>query len=133
MGLLLDTNVLIRQERGTLDLAEKITGREEEPFFISVISASELLHGVWRASNPAIRARRQAFVENVLSQSPILNIDLTVARIQAQIWSDLRQQGQMIGLHDAWIAASALAHGLSVVTANAREFERVPGLAVEVW
>lgn len=133
MGLLIDTNILIRLEKGVLDLAEKSAGREEEPFFISVITASELLHGVWRASDVGIRTRRQAFVEGILSHFPILTIDLTVARMHAQLWSDLQSQGLMIGVHDSWIAATALAYGLDVISANPDEFNRVQGLHVEVW
>ena len=133
MGVILDTNILIRHERGKLDLPHKIKGREQESFFISVISASELLHGVWRADDVAIRAKRQAFVEKILSHFPILPIDLAVARAHSQIWSSLQVKGQMIGIHDSWIAATGLAHGLSVVTANEREFNRVEGLSTEIW
>lgn len=39
----------------------------------------------------------------------------------------------MIGAHDLWLAASSLAHDLTLATANLREFERVPGLRVEDW
>jgi predicted nucleic acid-binding protein len=46
---------------------------------------------------------------------------------------DPAAQGTMIGLHNSWIAASCLAHGLTLATANLREFERVPGLTVEAW
>ncbi|MDQ3080998.1 MAG: type II toxin-antitoxin system VapC family toxin, partial [Gemmatimonadota bacterium] len=42
----------------------------------------------------------------------------------------LRAAGRMIAPNDFWIAASALAHGLTVVTGNVREFDRVPGLSV---
>ena len=133
MGVLLDTNVLIRYEKGAFDLAEKVAGREDELFFISVITASELLHGVWRAKDDSIKAKRQAFVEKILSNFPLLPIDLTVARIHAQIWSALQAKGMMIGIHDSWIAATALVHGLSIVTAKEREFGRIHGLTVEVW
>lgn len=133
MGVLIDTNILIQHEKGQINLAEKIKGREQEEFFISVITASELLHGVWRANDVAIRAKRQAFVEKILSNFPILTIDLTIARVHAQIWSDLKASGMMIGSHDSWIAATGLAHGLSVITANGREFSRVEGLTTEIW
>lgn len=46
MGLLIDTSVFIDHERGRLDLAAAVTGREDENVFVSVITASELLHGV---------------------------------------------------------------------------------------
>jgi predicted nucleic acid-binding protein len=130
---LIDSSILIGNERGTVDLAAHIHGREDEPFYLSVISASELLHGVQRAVRPDIRARRSAFVEGVLARFPILPIDLPTARLHAEIWAQLAAEGRLIGPHDAWLAASCLAHGLAMATANVREFPRVPGLVVEDW
>ena len=114
-------------------MAPRIEGREQEEMFVSVISASELLFGVHRAKLPQVRARRLAFVEAVLASFPILELDIATARSHAQLWSDLVSQGVMIGLHDSWLAATCLAHGLTLVTGNLREFERIPGLQVEVW
>jgi predicted nucleic acid-binding protein len=45
MGVLIDSSVLIEYERGRIDLQAELAGREEEEFFLSVITASELLHG----------------------------------------------------------------------------------------
>ena len=53
-----------------------------------------------------------------------------VARVHADIWSDLAERGQPVGAHDLWIAATAIAHGLGVATRNSVHFERVPGLRV---
>jgi len=53
-----------------------------------------------------------------------------VARLHADIWSDLAGRGQPIGAHDLWIAATALAHGLGVATHNSAHFKRVLGLRV---
>ena len=133
MGVLLDTNVFIDYERGRLDILSNIEGREREACFLSVISASELLHGIYRATNAETRSRRHAFVEAILEAFPILPIDLATARAHAELWSELARQGTMIGLHDAWLAASCIAHDLSLITGNIREFERVPGLRVETW
>jgi len=133
MGVLIDSNIFIKAEKGDLDLDKHIEGREAEDFFISVITASELLHGVWRAKDPAIRARRQAFVEALLEALPILPIDLSTARSHAQLWAELQSQGLMIGVHDSWIAATCIANGLNLITENVREFERIPGLMIEQW
>ncbi|MEM7801672.1 MAG: type II toxin-antitoxin system VapC family toxin [Chloroflexota bacterium] len=133
MGILLDTNILVRAEKGSLNIAQKIIGREEEDFFISVITASELLHGVFRANSEAIQNKRSAFVEKLLTELPILQIDLTTARAHAKLWADLQSKGEMIGAHDAWIGAACIAYGLTIVTGNANEFSRIPGLAVESW
>jgi tRNA(fMet)-specific endonuclease VapC len=51
----------------------------------------------------------------------------------AQIRVALKSQGQPIGAYDVLIAATALQHSLIMVTANQREFERVPGLQTENW
>jgi len=133
MGILIDSNILIGLERKGLQLAARIAGREEEDLFLSIISASELLHGVHRAATPRIRANRLAFVEAVLSSFALLEIDLATARSHAQLWSQLEQRGEMIGVHDSWLAATCLAHGLKLVTKNVREFKRVPGLMIESW
>jgi len=133
MGVLIDTNILIEFEKGRIQLSDRISGKEQEEFFISVISASELLHGVWRATDSAIRTKRLAFVEAILNNIPVLPIDLSVARVHARLWADLQSKGIMIGLHDAWIAAMCIANGYTLITANIREFERVPGLSIECW
>jgi len=133
VAVLIDASVLIEAERGRLDLAPHVARRADEESFLSVITASELLHGVHRAGRPDVRAKRSAFVEGILERFPILQVDLATARAHAQVWAGLAAAGSIIGPHDLWLAATCIAHGLVMVTANAREFERVPGLEVEVW
>lgn len=133
MGVLIDASVLIDHERRRADLSSRLQGREEEEFFISVVTASELLHGVHRAEEASVRARRSAFVEAVLERFPLLSVELGTARAHARLWADLAAAGRVIGAHDLWLAATCLAHGLTLATGNLREFERVPGLEVEVW
>lgn len=126
-GWLIDTSVLVDSERGGGAL-----GRvpEDDEHVISIITVSELLHGVHRAVDGARRTRRQAFVEHVLAELEVLSATVEIARIHAEIWAQLEVSGAAIGVHDLWIAATALAHGMGVATNNAREFERVPGLNV---
>jgi tRNA(fMet)-specific endonuclease VapC len=94
-----------------------------------VITVSELLHGVHRATGGR-RARRRAFVEHVLAGFDPIPITEPVARVHAEVWADLKARGQVVGAHDLWIAATALTHGLGIVTGNAGDFARVPGLRV---
>ena len=130
---MIDASVLIEHERGRVNLERHLAGREQEEFFLSVITASELLHGVHRAADPNVRARRSAFVEAVLERFPLLPVDLAIARAHAQLWAGLMAEGRLIGPQDLWLAATCVAHGLTMVTANIREFAQVPGLAVESW
>lgn len=133
MGILIDSSVLIQAERAGSDLSQFIKNRENEEIFLSVISASELLHGAHRAVEPATKTRRLAFVEGILTALPVLSIDLATARAHTQLWADLSTRGEPIGLHDSWLAATCIAHGLSIATHNLRDFSRVTGLAVEQW
>jgi tRNA(fMet)-specific endonuclease VapC len=133
MGVLIDASILIEAERGRLDIGRHVARHGEDEAFLSVITASELLHGVYRATDPDIRARRAAFVEAVLERFPLLAVDLACARAHARLWAELRQAGAIIGPHDLWLAGTCVAHGLTMVTGNVREFARVPGLDIEVW
>lgn len=133
MDLLIDASVLIEHERGRLDLDRHLEGRVEEDFFLSVVTASELLHGVHRARGTAHRNRSSAWVEAILDRFPLLLIDLPTARAHARLWAELAGEGRLIGPQDLWLAAACLARGLTLVTANVRELGRVEGLKIENW
>ena len=133
MAVLIDASILIEYERGRLNLERHLAQRQQNEFFLSVVTASELLHGVHRAVQSGVRTKRSALVEALLERFPLLAIDLATARAHAQLWAELTVAGNVIGPNDLWLAATCLAHGLTMVTANVREFSRVPGLIVEVW
>jgi tRNA(fMet)-specific endonuclease VapC len=118
--------VLVAHERGAAAI-DAVAPDEERA--ISVITVSELLHGVHRARG-ARRTRRRAFVEQLLARLEPVAITEPVARVHAEVWAALATRGEVIGSHDLWIAATALAHGFGVVTGNTRDFGRVPGLRV---
>jgi tRNA(fMet)-specific endonuclease VapC len=124
-GILIDTSVLVDAERDSRVLDQLPADAQHS---ISVITVSELLHGVHRAAPDRVRIRRQVVVEALLGAIEQLPITSHIARLHAQIWAELQAKGEIIGAHDLWIAATALAHGLTLATANAGEFERVPAL-----
>jgi tRNA(fMet)-specific endonuclease VapC len=127
VAVLIDTSVLVNAERRGLSL-ERAIGDDDRA--ISAITVSELLHGVHRATDEPIRARREAFVEHLLASIEALPVTMAVARAHARVWAYLERKGTLIGAHDLWIGATALAHGISVATVNPGEFERIPGLTV---
>jgi tRNA(fMet)-specific endonuclease VapC len=63
----------------------------------------------------------------------VILLDAAAARRYAQVRAVLERQGTPIGANDLWIAAQALSIGAILVTDNMREFQRVPGLALENW
>lgn len=128
MGLLIDTDVLILADRGRkmLDFSPWQTYGDA---YISTVTASELLTGVHRAQSDAQRAKRTAFVEAILAAIPALPFDLEAARVHAQLLASLPRQ-ETLGAHDALIAATALRHGLPVLTSNGRDFRKLAGVTV---
>jgi len=126
VAVLIDTDLLVDQERG-VGTPEVEGAIGDEARAISVITVSELLHGVHRASG-ATRAKRSAFVEHILAGLSAIPITAQVARVHAGLWAELSAGGQLIGAHELWIAATALAHGLGLATQNTAEYRRVPGL-----
>lgn len=133
MGNLIDTGIFIAHERLHLDVRALVAGFAGQDCLLSVITASELLHGIHRAQGPAVRARREGFVESVLRELTLLNVDLAIARIHARVGAQLEEQRKPIGTHDLWLAATCLAQGHTLITTNIREFARVPGLSYKVW
>jgi predicted nucleic acid-binding protein len=140
MGTVLDTTVFIEFERAmrgqpAARAMAEVTARletqlgETEEVGIASITASELLHGVHRATEQH-RGQREAFVEGVLSAFPTLSFDLLVARVHAGLWAGLASSGTEVAAHDRLVAATAMSAGWRVGTANTRHFSRIPGLHV---
>lgn len=128
MGLILDTSVLVAAERGVFDLDGLLTSLEDEPVAIASVTASELLHGVYRASAAASRSARSAAVEGMLDAFVAIPFGLPEARVHARLWGALASKGRLIGAHDLLVAATAVAANSRLATLNVREFKRVPEL-----
>lgn len=127
MGLILDTNFIIAAERearrgigGGVD--QFLTRRAGETFFITFTVAGEL------ACGQSAEARRDW--ERLCRPYPVLPWTLEVSGHYGEIYRVLAAKGNLIGTNDLWIAATAIANDLGVVTNNQQEFSRVPGLVV---
>lgn len=128
---LLDTNIvseLIKNPRGLLAETMLASGRDRY-CCTSIIVACELRYGAAKKQSPTLSFN----VEQVLNSLPVLPLEHTVDETYAQIRTDLELRGMPIGHNDLLIAAHALSLGLTVVTANEREFSRIERLNVENW
>ncbi len=128
MATRIDSSVLIAAERGRLTLDEIAARFGEEDVAISAVTASELLHGVHRAKTSVHRNRRQAFVEGLIAQLPVIAFDLVVARVHASLWADLASRGAAVGERDLMIGVTAIAKDFSIATRDERSFAKMPGL-----
>jgi tRNA(fMet)-specific endonuclease VapC len=127
MGLIPDTNFIIAAEResrkresGRLD--RFLAKHPDDSFFITFTVAGELARGK--------SASQRRDWEQLCRPYPVLPWTMEVSWHYGEIYRFLAKAGRLIGTNDLWIAATALANGMQVVTENQSEFERVPGLVV---
>ncbi|MBA2308981.1 MAG: PIN domain-containing protein [Pseudonocardiales bacterium] len=118
---LADTSLFIGLEQGRISsIRHSLT--------LSMITIGELRLGVLNAADPAARAARLRTLQSALALDP-LPVDDQVADAWAELRVALRAAGRRLDLNDAWIAATAIAHGLPLVTQD-RDYRDVPGLDV---
>ncbi len=130
LAYLLDTNILsdlVRHPQGMA--ATRITKAGEDRVCTSIVAAAELRYGAAKSNSAKLADR----VDLILSALEILPLEVPADHRYAALRHHLTRQGTPIGPNDLLIAAHALASELTVVTANVREFSRVPGLKVENW
>jgi tRNA(fMet)-specific endonuclease VapC len=129
-GYLLDTNIISDIIRNPTGLAaRRIEQTDPRDICTSIIVAAELRYGCARKGS----ARLLAKVEAVLETIPVLPLDVPADAEYGGIRSELEAAGQTIGLNDLLIGAHAYALGLTLVTDNMREFNRIRGLSLENW
>jgi len=129
-SVMLDTNAiseLVRNPWGPI--ASRLEALGASRACISVLTAAELRYGVRKKGS----ARLANTIEGVLKRIAIVDFQPPADHVYAEVRDTLTRAGTPIGPIDTFIAAHALALDLVLVTANTREFERVPRLRVENW
>lgn len=119
---LLDTSVFIATESGRTVSADALPAESA----VSVVTVAELQAGVLAAATTTARTRRLATL-GVVADIEVLNIDEVVALEWARIRVGLAEAGRRLNVNDTWIAATALAHGLAVITQD-DDFEQLTEL-----
>ena len=130
MSFLFDTSAVSEalKPRPDADFAVWLAGLAREEQFTSAVVAGELLAGAHRASSRDKWLARIS--EEVLPTLVVLPFDLACARAYGELRAHLADVGRPVGDADAMIGATALVHGLTLVTANVRHFSVMPGLTV---
>jgi len=134
MGVILDSSVLVAAERQGSNARQALTAVSsrlgEAEIALSVITLLELAHGAARADTPERRAKRQQFIEELLTALPIHPVTAAIALRTGQIDGENQARGVRLPLADLLIGVTALELGYSVATRNARHFRLIPALAV---
>lgn len=127
---LLDTNIAIYVIKHRPLTALDTFNRHAGQLSISTITLAELFHGAEKSAKPEHNLRQ---VEDFVSRLDVLEYGSKAAAHYGDIRANLERKGTPIGINDLHIAAHARSEGLTLVTNNLREFERVEALRLENW
>lgn len=129
--VLLDTDICIFLIRGkNPELLQRLAEYDNDTVAISTITLAELEFGVANSVHPDRNRTALYLFASAFVQMPFTTVD---AYHYGLIRAYLSKKGSVIGPYDMQIAAQALNRGITLVTHNTREFERVPGLEVVDW
>lgn len=131
LTFMLDTNMVIYIiKKKPISVLTRFQEYDPLQFCISSITLAEMQYGISKSSRPE---KNQMALAAFLSNIAVLPFDDKAALEYGDIRAGLERKGTPIGPNDLLIAAHARALGLTIVTNNTKEFERVPGLTMENW
>ena len=128
MRYLIDTDWVIHYLRGAGRVVERVLRLAPEGVGISIVSLAELQEGIARSVTPEVD---EAILRGFLTTVTIVDLDEDTCRIFGRERARLRAEGNLIGDLDLLIGATAVRHGLTLLTNNRRHFERLADLAIE--
>jgi predicted nucleic acid-binding protein len=134
VGLILDSSIVIAAERRGDTVAQLLrqvaSTAGDQQAVLSAIGLTELVHAVYRAQTPDVRARRERFIQDLLSHVEVVSYTRDTAMLAGRLDGEQRSRGVTIPSVDLLIGATALEHGYSVATVNVRHLELIPGLEI---
>ncbi len=137
MRVLLDTCVLseIRREQGNAEVRERVKAIRSDDLFLSVLTVGELSRGITllaagRYKN-VLRQWLLALEEDYADR--ILGIDSETARIWGELTASAQARGRTVPASDGMIAATAIRHGLHVMTRNVADFVDTGAMLLNPW
>ncbi|MGD1100826.1 MAG: type II toxin-antitoxin system VapC family toxin [Terriglobia bacterium] len=137
MRVLLDTCVLseLRHPKGHPGVRQAVDALNEEELFVSVITVGEILKGVSLLREGPRRRALETWLQTLERDygNRLLSIDLETTRIWGELTASAQKAGRVVPATDGLIAATALRHGLRVMTRNTADFEPTEVLLVNPW
>jgi tRNA(fMet)-specific endonuclease VapC len=127
---MLDTNICIYVIKNRPAALRERFDQLAEALCISAITLGKLLYGVQKSAR---RSQNLQAVEQFTARLEVLPFSVKAAAHFGQIRAELARVGLLCGGYDMLIAAHARSEGLTLITNNIREFQRMPGLRIENW
>lgn len=138
MNFLLDTNVLseIRRPQPDQQVLTWLDQVDEDRTYLSVITIAEIARGVALMDEGRRRSELAQWLELDLPGrfgDRILKVDTQIALIWGNLLASTRKEGIGLSVMDGWIAATAIAQDLILVTRNTKDFENLPLTLLDPW
>jgi tRNA(fMet)-specific endonuclease VapC len=127
---LLDTDIIIYSMKGHPLVQQKLTEQINAVMRISMITLNELYYGAYKSRQISANLAKIKTLENAFEAIPV-NYEST--EIFGLLKAQLESQGNRLDDFDLLIAATAMAHNLTLVSNNLKHFQRIDGLNVETW
>jgi predicted nucleic acid-binding protein len=138
VNFLLDTNVVSEwvKPQPNSGVIEWLADADEDRVFISVVTLAELRHGIERLPVGALRNRLDTWLTGEVPgrfETRVLPIDALVANMWGRVMARGQAAGRPVGAMDAFIAATAEQHGLTLVTRNVADFDALGIQLINPW
>ncbi len=132
MGWLIDTNIWISVERGTLAAADVHAITRQEPVYLSPVNIAEIRFGLELLSG--LQKQRATAMLRRLHRKPQLRITFQTAETFGMLAAKIKKAGRdpRVRVNDLWLAAQAIQRDLRLLTSNGRDFADIPGLKIVV-
>jgi len=137
MKVLLDTCVLseLRRAQANPGVRQAVESLESEELFLSVLSVGEITKGIAVLTESRKKRALQAWLQAMEHQfaDRVLPVDLETSHIWGELTAAAQKEGRIVPASDGLIAATALRHGLHVMTRNTEDFESTGVLLLNPW
>ncbi len=129
--MIFDTSIWVGLASGQVASEAVVRAAGEEPVYISAISLGELSFGVESCADPGLRIQRMRYLRT-LEQKPVLDVTAQTSTAFGILAAYRKQSGRspLTRVNDLWLAAQAIENDYALMTANAKDFEGLPGVRV---
>lgn len=128
-GYLLDTNVCVEFFKKNSRIGHRMEQLESGQLYISVITLAELKYGAQKSDR---QQHHLNLIESFLDEVEVLSIDMCIDKFASEKVR-LSKAGSLVDNFDLLIGATAVHHGLTLVTNNTKHFQRIQGIQLEDW
>ncbi len=129
MGFLIDTNLWIAIERGSLSAADIHAITRQEPIYLSPVNVAEMLFGIELMTSVKQKQRAMATFRR-LQRKPLLRITGETGEVFGRLSAQLTQMGRGVDfrIQDLWLASQAIQRDFTLLTTNTKDFKDIPAL-----